>query len=179
MSPASDPVISIPARLTIAELARAIGRAVEEIESVLPTDHASDLLSPSESIPAAKALGVEVAVEHRDQALERLYEVELGGQAEVADLPRRAARMVEGVLDEREDLDHQIEAASEHWSVSRMPVVDRSILRLGLWELHHDAETPTAVIVNEAVRLAKTYSTERSGSFVNGVLAALARLVRH
>jgi N utilization substance protein B len=59
-----------------------------------------------------------------------------------------------------------------------MPVIDRSILRLGLFELRHGRETPTAVVVSEAVRLAKTYSTERSGAFVNGVLASLARTTR-
>ncbi len=58
-----------------------------------------------------------------------------------------------------------------------MPVIDRAILRLGLYELRH-LSTPAAVVVNEAVRLAKTYSTQRSGSFVNGVLAALAEIER-
>jgi N utilization substance protein B len=86
--------------------------------------------------------------------------------------------LVKGVLTEKEELDHRIESASEHWSIARMPVIDRSILRLGLYELMHNTETPTAVIVSEAVRLAKTYSTERSGAFVNGVLASLARSVR-
>jgi N utilization substance protein B len=59
-----------------------------------------------------------------------------------------------------------------------MPVIDRSILRIGLYELLEEEDVPTAVIVSEAVRLAKTYSTERSGSFVNGVLATLANEVR-
>jgi N utilization substance protein B len=59
-----------------------------------------------------------------------------------------------------------------------MPVIDRSILRLGLFELRHGRGVPTAVVVSEAVRLAKTYSTERSGAFVNGVLATLARAPR-
>ena len=59
-----------------------------------------------------------------------------------------------------------------------MPVLDRNILRIGLYELENDRDTPTAVIVAEAVRMAQTYSTERSGSFVNGVLAALAQDVR-
>jgi transcription antitermination protein NusB len=59
-----------------------------------------------------------------------------------------------------------------------MPVIDRSILRIGLFELRYEKGLPTAVIVAEAVRLARTYSTERSGSFVNGVLASLARSSR-
>jgi N utilization substance protein B len=90
----------------------------------------------------------------------------------------RVGFLVRGVLDHKEDLDHEIESASEHWSVARMPVIDRTILRLGLFELRHSKETPTAVVVSEAVRLAQTYSTERSGSFVNGVLASLARAAR-
>lgn len=59
-----------------------------------------------------------------------------------------------------------------------MPLVDRNIIRLGLFELQSAPEPPTAVIVSEAVRLAQVYSTEKSGSFVNGVLATLARSVR-
>ena len=66
-------------------------------------------------------------------------------------------------------------ASIERWSVERMPVVDRAVLRLALFELRHEEATPTAVILAEAVRIAKEYSTERRGRFVNGVLANLAR----
>jgi transcription termination factor NusB len=92
--------------------------------------------------------------EPRDQVLETLYQVEVGGDtSEVEGLSGRVGSLVRGVLDNKEDLDHEIETASEHWSVARMPVIDRSILRLGLYELRH-SETPTAVVVSEAVRLA-------------------------
>jgi transcription antitermination protein NusB len=117
--------------------------------------------------------------EPRDLALKRLYEIDTRPEAiPVEDLTDRAARMVTGVTTQRESLDHQIESASEHWSVARMPVVDRAILRLALWELENEPGTPTAVILSEAVRLAETYSTARSSSFVNGVLSALAKSVR-
>jgi N utilization substance protein B len=117
--------------------------------------------------------------EPRDLALETLYQVEISGDtSDVEGLAGKVGFLVRGVLDHREELDHEIESASEHWSVARMPVIDRSILRLGLFELRHSRETPTAVVVSEAVRLAKTYSTERSGAFVNGVLASLARSTR-
>jgi len=62
--------------------------------------------------------------------------------------------------------------------VARMPVIDRNILRIGLYELRADPRTPTAVVVSEAVRLAHTYSTEKSPSFVNGILATLAKTIR-
>ena len=117
--------------------------------------------------------------EPRDLALERLYELDSRiEEVAVDDLPPRAARMVLGVSEQREMLDHKIEDASENWSIARMPMIDRAILRLSLWELENEPGTPTAVIVSEAVRLAGTYSTARSSSFVNGVLAALAKSVR-
>jgi N utilization substance protein B len=117
--------------------------------------------------------------EPRDLALVRLYEMDSkAAEVSVEDLPPRAARMVVGVSEQRESLDHKIEQASENWSIARMPMVDRAILRLSLWELENEPGTPTAVVVSEAVRLAGTYSTSRSGSFVNGVLASLARSVR-
>jgi N utilization substance protein B len=115
------------------------------------------------------------APEPRDLALQTLYQLDRTGDPGPLDgLPAKARRLVEGVIARTADLDPSIESASEHWSIDRMPVIDRAILRLGLYELRHEPDTPAAVIVNEAVRLAKTYSTQRSGSFVNGVLAALA-----
>lgn len=113
--------------------------------------------------------------EPRDLALEALYEADQRELSETtADLPHKAARLVAGVLAHLEELDAEIDAASEHWRIARMPVVDRAILRLGLYELRYEPETPVAVVVSEAVRLAQTFSTEKSGAFVNGVLAALA-----
>jgi N utilization substance protein B len=82
--------------------------------------------------------------------------------------------MVRGVLEQRSELDRAIDGASSGWRVERMPVVDRAVLRLALYELRNLSSTPTAVVINEAVELAKTYSTERSGRFVNGVLSKLA-----
>jgi len=114
--------------------------------------------------------------EPRDQVLEHLYAHETHG-----DLPEsegRVARIVEGILADIEGLDSRIEDVSEHWSVSRMPVIDRNILRIGLYELETDPSVPTAVIISEAVRLASTYSTERSPAFVNGLLSTLAKRVR-
>lgn len=125
--------------------------------------------------PADRPDDPDAGGEPRDLALQVLYEVDrTGGPGSVGSLPPKARRLVEGVIARREELDAGIAEASEHWAVDRMPVVDRTVLRLGLYELRHEPDTPVAVVVNEAVRLAKTYSTERSGSFVNGVLAALA-----
>ncbi len=116
--------------------------------------------------------------EPRARALEALYQADM---REVDDPARglsgRARRYVEGVSSRRETLDSRIEAASERWPLHRMAAVDRTILRLALYELLYEA-TPTAVVIDEAVELAKRYSTRGSGAFVNGVLAALAHQVR-
>ena len=106
-------------------------------------------------------------------ALEALYAADARGEApDPAGLPGRAARLVAGVGDHMGVLDDQIAAAASGWRIERMPAVDRNILRLGLYELRY-TDTPVGVVISEAVELAKAYSTERSGSFVNGILGAL------
>lgn len=114
-------------------------------------------------------------LEAREAALERLYEADQRQTApDTSRLGRRASELVSGVWGERASLDAEIGAVSRGWRVSRMPPVDRNILRIALWELRHHERTPVAVVISEAVRLAKAYSTQRSGGFVNGVLAKLA-----
>ena len=112
--------------------------------------------------------------EARDQALLSLYEADQRRiDPDLSDLTTRAADMAAGVWAERQDLDAAIGAVATSWRVERMPPVDRNILRIALWELRHRERTPIPVVISEAVRLAKTYSTARSGGFVNGVLARL------
>ena len=183
MSPDPASPMTIPARVTVEELATALVLDIAEVQAALSarnepsTPH--DVVGAEVALEVARVLGVSLSIEPRDLALETLYQVEIGGEApHGAEMKGRVGFLVKGVLEHREDLDHEIESASEHWSVARMPIVDRTILRLGLFELRHSKDTPTAVVVSEAVRLAGTYSTERSGSFVNGVLASLARAVR-
>jgi N utilization substance protein B len=115
----------------------------------------------------------------RADALAALYAAEQRGiRPDEDSLSEAAAEMALGVWGEREDLDRAIGAAATGWRVERMPPVDRTILRIALWELRHRPGTPVAVVIAEAVRLAKAYSTERSGRFVNGVLGGLARVER-
>jgi N utilization substance protein B len=87
--------------------------------------------------------------------------------------------LVQGVDRLRGDIDQRIRDAAEHWTLERMPLVDRNILRLGTFELLRGPDDPpTPVVLNEAVELAKTLSTDDSGRFVNGVLSAIARKAR-
>lgn len=173
--------IIIPARITVSRLAETIDRETAEVQGVLEAGgHGSapdELLGAETAIGVASALGIEVTVEPRDLALESLYEYETRGELSI-DVGGRAGAIVEGVVSSLDDLDGMIESVSERWSVARMPVVDRNIIRIGLHELREEPTTPTAVVVSEAVRLAQTYSTEKSPAFVNGVLATLAKTIR-
>lgn len=127
---------------------------------------------PAPSPPALFRIGRLV---RRDEVLETLYEAELRKVPPATEgLDEVGAALAEGVWGEREELDGALGAVSSEWRVERMPVIDRSILRMALWEMRHRPELPPGIVISEAVRLAKGYSTERSGSFVNGVLARLA-----
>ena len=117
--------------------------------------------------------------EPRERAVQELYEADQVEQWDPPeDLVGRALRLTNGVMRHRDELDVSINRVADRWSVDRMPVVDRAVLRLALYELRHCPDVPTAVILNEAVRIAKMFSTEHSGRFVNGVLASLARSER-
>ena len=86
-----------------------------------------------------------------------------------------AREIVDGVIDHREEIDEQITTHSRDWKLERMPAVDRALLRMGVWEVLFNDEVPTAVAIDEAVELAKEFSTDDSGAFVHGVLARVAR----
>lgn len=123
--------------------------------------------------------------EARERALGLLYEAEvreLTGPALIESLPLAPASyaqsIVHGVHDGGPRVDQLINDHAEGWTVDRLPNVDRAILRLAVWELIEQPEVPAAVVINEAVELAKEYSTERSSGFVNGVLDSVARVVR-
>jgi N utilization substance protein B len=121
----------------------------------------------------------------RERALELLYEADAKSQT-IADvlaaLPVEpdayAVDAVTGVSEGHATIDAVITRLAPDWPIDRMPVVDRAVLRLGIYELTERPDVPTAVILDEAVELAKRYSTEESGRFVNGVLAAAARELR-
>jgi N utilization substance protein B len=92
-----------------------------------------------------------------------------------AEARRFAEHLVRGVTGEKEHIDELIRAGSEHWRLERMAAVDRNVLRLALFELLDEPETPAAVILDEAVELAKFFGGEESGAFVNGVADGIRR----
>ncbi|MEO0061158.1 MAG: hypothetical protein RL343_776 [Actinomycetota bacterium] len=85
-----------------------------------------------------------------------------------------ARDIVQGVVDHHEEIDDLLETYSQGWALDRMPNLDRAILRVAVWEILHNPDVPDAVAVNEAVEMAKEFSTDDSGSFVNGLLSRIA-----
>lgn len=91
------------------------------------------------------------------------------------EIKKFAITLVEGVWKTLPDLDAEISKYAEHWSIDRMPVVDRNILRFALYELLYIPDIPSKVTINEAIDIAKKYGTEKSGTFVNAILDKIAR----
>ena len=86
--------------------------------------------------------------------------------------------LVRGVEEHQARLDEEIGAHAKGWTLARMPVIDRNVLRIGGFELLGRRDVPVAVVLDEAVELAKRFSTDDSGRFVNGVLSALVPILR-
>jgi N utilization substance protein B len=122
----------------------------------------------------------------RKRAVDVLYESDLRGVDAVSTLRDRVAladppvneftvELVEGAGSHRARIDEILASYAEGWTIDRMPGVDRAVLRLGVYELLWRDDVPDAVVIDEAVELAKSLSTDESPRFVNGVLARVLR----
>jgi N utilization substance protein B len=121
----------------------------------------------------------------REQAVMLLYESEQRSVSPLDLMNERglasedlARALLVGIEHSRQQIDGHIVANARGWALDRMPALDRAILRLAIHELIDRADVPVAVVIDEAVELAKRFSTDDSGRFVNGVLAAVAKNVR-
>ena len=86
-----------------------------------------------------------------------------------------AREIVDGVVDHQDEIDELISSYAQGWTIERMPNVDRAVLRLASWEMLYNPEVPPAVAIDEAIELAKLYSTDDSARFVNGVLGKISQ----
>ncbi len=112
---------------------------------------------------------------HNEMSPEALQRLSEDAQAD-ADVQSYARIMAEGTWEQRQTIDAWVERLAPQWPVHRQPGVDRNLLRLAVWELTNTA-TPPKVVIDEAIELAKQYSTENSGAFVNGVLDSVLKEV--
>ncbi len=126
----------------------------------------------------------------RTLALQALYEIDTSGhkpnevterllsEEELAEENETFVRdIVSGVIENKEKLDQSIREHAPAWPIEQLPVIDRNILRLAIFEILIDNRVPVKVAINEAVELAKTFGADRSSKFVNGVLGSISALV--
>jgi N utilization substance protein B len=116
------------------------------------------------------------------QAIASFYDTLYSGESESEspsdaedDKPGRdefMEQLAKGTSEMAPDIDHRISSKSENWRLERMPTVDRNILRMAIYEMSRD-ETPAAVVIDEALELARQFSGEESVSFINGILDAV------
>lgn len=123
--------------------------------------------------------------EARERALSLLYEAEQKGEPPSSILDAQpvmpdpfVGEIVRGVEETSAEADTLIVKFARGWKLERMPMVDRTVLRMAIFELLRLPDVSTATVIDEAVEMAKRYSTEESGRFVNGVLSSIAREVR-
>ncbi len=121
----------------------------------------------------------------RERALILLYEAESKSVAptdvlaqQISPVEEMTDALVRGVHEHQAQLDAAIAAHAKGWTLQRMPTIDRTVLRIAAFELLARPEVPVAVVLDEAVELAKRFSTDDSGRFVNGVLSALVPVLR-
>jgi len=124
----------------------------------------------------------------RENALQVLFQIEFnsGDLDEVLEEFRQSRRvkekereygehLVRGVIDHREEIDKIIQSHSKNWRISRMDLIDRNLLRLAAFEMIYQPDLAPAIIINEAVEIAKKYGGKESATFINGILDELRR----
>jgi len=149
------------------------------------------MMADTEPPPVAQ-MGADSRHRAREVALHVLYQWEVGrfpidgvcqtvrtggpaGTPPAESVRSFATLLATGVAAHAAQLDPLIAEAAEHWRVERMNVMDRLILRLGVYEFLHEPETPAKVVINEALELGRTFSADESVRFINGILDAVRR----
>jgi N utilization substance protein B len=99
---------------------------------------------------------------------------------EMSEIPRSdvsdfAVKLVKGTIENLDQIDERIRKRTEHWRISRMAVVDRNLLRLAVYEFLYEPETPKTVVINEALEIARRFSTYEATQFINGILDGIKR----
>jgi N utilization substance protein B len=150
-------------------------------------------MSPNAERTTARRSGKDSRHRAREAAVQMLYQWEVGRSSmpdvmqtfwtegpaaqepPSKELQAFATTLANGVAAQVDEIDPMIAEAAEHWRIERMAVMDRLILRLAVYEFLHQKETPAKVIINEALELARTFSTDEAVRFINGILDGIRR----
>ena len=125
----------------------------------------------------------------REYVLQFLFQSDFGNKSDIgkslkqfwadkekdAEVKKFATEIIKGALSYLDEIDSAINKSAEHWVIQRMAAVDRNILRFAAYEVLYRKDIPTAVTINEAIEIAKRYSTSESAAFINGILDKIAK----
>lgn len=134
------------------------------------------MIMPESNSRGEMKMNRRVAREKAIQTLFQLDNLDLSIEEAIAFIVKEESNhfyehLVRGTMQHREEIDAALTENLENWSLDRLPKIERTILRLAVFELQYNEEAPERVIMNEAIELSKTFGDEKSGRFVNGVLS--------
>jgi N utilization substance protein B len=114
-------------------------------------------------------------LEFNDSDAEKAFQLYWEDKEATKEIKDYCRWLIEGVISHQESIDGKIQSVSEHWRLSRMPVVDRNILRMAVFELLYEEDVAPAVVINEAIEIAKKFSSEQAALFINGILDTIRK----
>ncbi len=117
-------------------------------------------------------------LEFDDTLPEKVIETFWKNKKATKEIKEHSRWLVEGIMSNRENIDLLIQSVSKNWRLSRMAIVDRNVLRLAVFELLNEESLAPAIVINEAIEIAKKYSSEEGANFVNGILDAARKEIQ-
>lgn len=114
-------------------------------------------------------------LEFNDSDFEKVFQVYWKDKKASKEIKDYCRWLIKGVISHQESIDRNIQSVSEHWRLARMPVVDRNILRMAVFELLYEEDVAPAIVINEAIEIAKKFSGEQAAMFINGILDTLRK----
>jgi N utilization substance protein B len=114
-------------------------------------------------------------LEFNDSDAEKAFQLYWRDKKATKEVKDYSRWLVEGIISHKESIDRSIQSVSQRWRISRMPVVDRNILRMAVFELFYEEDVAPAIIINEAIEIAKKFSSEQAAMFINGILDTLRK----
>jgi N utilization substance protein B len=117
-------------------------------------------------------------LEFDDTSPEKVLEFFWKNKRAAKEVKEHCRWLVEGITSDRENIDRLIQSVSSNWRIPRMAVVDRNVLRIAVFELLHEKDLAPAIVINEAIEIAKKFSSEQGATFVNGILDAVKKEIQ-
>ena len=117
-------------------------------------------------------------LEFDDANPEKIISSFWGNKKDAKEIEEHSRWLVNGIMSHRESIDRLIQSVSANWRISRMAIVDRNVLRIAVFELLHEEALAPAIVINEAIEIAKKYSSEEGATFVNGILDAVRKEIQ-